>query len=147
MLMDAQNRPSNNQSIAAAAGTIVSTDSIDMLSALDNPGRSGVPLRAIAVLTTTVTSGGAATVQAQLIESANSNLSSPTVLATGPQLALAAAVAGAELLDVPLPDTSARYLGFQYIIGTATTTAGAVTAGIVGGTDRPSQTIPMNTGL
>lgn len=146
MIMDAQARPSNNQSVAAAAGTIVSTDSIDLLSAADNPGRSGMPLRAIAVLTAAVTSGGAATIQAQLIESANSNLSSPNVLATGPQLALAAAVAGAKLLDVPLPDTSQRYLGFQYIIGTATTTGGTATAGIVGGTDRNATVIPMNLG-
>ena len=146
MLMDAQNRPSLNQSVAAAAGTIVSTDSIDMLTAVDNPGRA-FALRAYAVMTAALTSGGAATIQCQLIESANSNLSSPTVLATGPQLALAAAAAGAKLLDVPLPDTSARYLGFQYIIGTATTTGGTATAGIVGGTDRPASTIPMNLGL
>jgi hypothetical protein len=147
MIMDAQNRPSNGQSVAAVASTIVSTDSIDLLSALDNPGRGGQPLRAVALMTTTLASAGAATIQAQLIESANSNLSSPTVLATGPQLALAAAVAGAELRDVAVPVPSHRYRGFQYIIGTATTTAGAVTAGIVGGTDRPSTLIPMNQGL
>lgn len=147
MLMDAQNRPSFNQSVAAAAGTIVSTDSIDLLTANDNPGRGGLPLRAIAVLTAAVTSGGAATIQGQLISSANSNLSSPTVLASGPVLALAAAVAGAELLDVPVPDIAQRYLGFQYVIGTATTTGGTVTSGIVGGTDNAVQTIPMNLGL
>lgn len=146
MLMDAQNRPSFNQSVAAAAGTIVSTDSIDTLAAVDNPGRA-FPLRAIAVLTAALTSGGAATIRAELIESDNSNLSSPTVLIAGQNLALAAAVAGAKLLDAPLPDTSKRYLGFQYVIGTATTTGGTVTSGIVGGTDRPVGTIPMNTGL
>lgn len=146
MFMDAQNRPSSAQSVATTVGTVVSTDSIDMLTALDSPGRA-FPLRAWAGMASALTSGGAATIQAQLIESANSDLSSPTVLASGPTLALAAAAAGAELLDVPLPDTNARYLGFQYVIAGATTTGGTVTAGIVGGTDRPATLIPMNTGL
>lgn len=147
MIMDAQNRPSHNQSVAAAAGTIVSEDSIDLLTSLDSPGRSG-HLRAVAVLTTALASGGAATIKAELISSEASNLASGvTVLDTGPTIAVADAAAGTKLLDVPLPDTDDRYLGFRYTIGTATTTAGTVTAGIVGGTDRPATNIPMNTGL
>jgi hypothetical protein len=145
MLMDAQARPSFNQSVAAAAGTIVSTDSIDLLSAADNPGRSGMPLRAVAVLTAALVGAGAS-IQAQLIESANSNLSSPNVLASGPVIAVAAAGLGAKLLDVPVPDTTQRYIGFQYVISGATTTGGTVTSGIVGGTDRNSTVIPMNLG-
>jgi hypothetical protein len=65
----------------------------------------------------------------------------------GPTIAMAAGAAGTELLDVPLPDTSKRYLGFQYVITGAALTAGAVTAGIVGGTDRNSSVVPMNLGL
>lgn len=141
MIMDAQARPSNAQAITT--GTQVSTDSIDLLSSADNPGRSGQPLRAIAVVTTTLTGG--TSVQAQLIGSANSNLSSPTVLASGPVVAEASAVAGAQLLDVPLPDSNLRYLGFQYVT-VGTHGAGAVTAGIVAGTDRNATTIPMNLG-
>jgi hypothetical protein len=146
MYMDAQNRPSLDQTVAAAAGTVKSTDSIDMLSALDSPGRA-FPHPAYSVMTEALASAGAATIQAQLIESDNSDLSSPTVLASGPVVAKADAVAGAVLMDAPLPDTDARYLGFQYVIGVATTTAGTVTSGIVGGTDRPATVIPMNTGL
>lgn len=145
MLMDAQARPSLNQSVAAAAGTIVSTDSIDLLSAADNPGRSGMPLRAYAVMTAALVGAGAS-IQAQLISSANSNLSSPTVLASGPVVGVAAAVAGAVLMDQALPDSNQRYLGFQYVISGATTTGGTATAGIVGGTDRNSSVIPMNLG-
>lgn len=141
MIMDAQNRPSNAQAITT--GTQVSTDSIDLLSAQDNPGRSGQPMRAVALVSTTLTGG--TSVQAQLISSANANLSSPTVLASGPVVAEAAAVAGKVLLDVPLPDVAERYLGFQYV-NVGTHGAGAVTAGIVGGTDRPSSVIPMNLG-
>lgn len=142
MIMDAQNRPSNAQAITT--GTQVSTDSIDMLTAYDNPGRSGQPLRAIALVTTTLTGG--TSVKAELIQSANSNLSSPDVLASGSVVVEASAVAGAVLLDVPLPDITKRYLGFQFVT-VGTHGAGAVTAGIVAGTDRPSSLIPMNQGL
>lgn len=145
MLMDAQARPSNGQSVAAAAGTIVSTDSIDLLSAVDNPGRSGTQLRAVALMATALVGAGAS-IQAQLISSASSNLGTPTVLASGPVIAVANAGAGAKLLDVPVPDVAQQYLGFQYLISGATTTGGTATAGIVGGTDRNATTIPMNIG-
>ena len=141
MIMDAQNRPSFNQ--ALTTGTQVSTDSIDMLSPLDNPGRSGQPLRAVAMVVTTLTGG--TSVQVQLIQSDTANLGSPDVLASGPVVTEATALAGKILFDVPLPDTSKRYLGFQYVT-VGTHGAGAVTAGIVGGTDRPSTLIPMNLG-
>ena len=141
MYMDAQARPSLAQSLAVAAGTTVSTDSIDLLAAVDNPGRSGTPLRAYAVITTTLTGG--TSVQAQFIQSANSNLSSPDVLLSGPVVAEASALAGTVLLDAPLPDVTKRYVGFQYVT-VGTTAAGAVTAGVVGQTDRNSTTIPMN---
>lgn len=145
MLMDAQARPSNNQSVISGIGTVVSTDSIDLLSAADNPGRSGLPLRAIAVMTAAL-AGAGSSIQAQLIESDSSNLSSPRVLASGPVTALAAAGLGAKLLDTAMPDTTGRYLGFQYLISGAAATGGTVTAGIVGGTDRNSTVIPMNLG-
>lgn len=141
MLMDAQARPSNAQALSGT-GTIVSTDQIDLLTASDNPGRSG-NLRAVAVMNTAL--AGATSIQAQLVESANSNMSSPTVLASGPVVALAAAGAGAKLMDVSLPDSNARYLGFQYVI-VGTASGGSVTAGLVGGTDRNATVIPMNLG-
>ena len=55
--------------------------------------------------------------------------------------------AGAKLLDTPLPEVEGyRYLGFQYLISGAAITAGAVSAEIVGGTDRNATIIPMNLG-
>ena len=141
MIMDAQNRPSFNQSLTGT-GTIVSTDSIDLLTANRNAGRSS-PMRMAAFLPTAL--AGATSVQAQLIESANANLSSPTVLASGPVTAVAAATAGARILDVPVGGTRARYLGVQYVlVGTAT--GGTVTAGVVAETDNQPY-IAMNTGL
>ena len=143
MYTDAQNRPSNSQSLAGAAATTVSTDSIDLLTANRNPGRSG-QMRMIAHVITAFTGGTA--VYAQLISSANANLSSPTVLATGPTLADAAAIAGAELLDVPLPDSAQRYIGVQYVT-TGTHTTGTVSANIVAASNRPATEIFMEQGL
>jgi hypothetical protein len=146
MYMDAQNRPSLNQSLVIGApGTLVSTDSIDMLTGVDNPGRSAM-LRAIAVLTVALVGAGSS-IRAELIQSDNANLSSPDVLSVGATFAVAAAGAGTKLLDVPLPDTTKRYLGYQYVITGALTTAGQVTAGLVGGTDRNASVVPMNLGV
>lgn len=145
MYTDAQNRPSFNQSIAAAAGTIVSTDSIDMLASNRNLGRGSAPMRMVVSVTAALVGG--TSIQAQLIESANSNLSSPTVLASGPVVPLASAVAGAELLDVPMPDTAKRYLGVQYVTLGTFTTGGTVSAVVVAGSDRSSTDVTMNTGL
>ena len=142
-ITDAQNRPSNNQAITGAAATTVSTDSIDLLTANRNVGRS-FPMRAQVVVTTAL--AGGTNIIAELIESANSDLSSPTVLATGPTVTTAAAVAGKELLDVAIPGTTKRYLGFQYTTTGTFSGAGAVSAHILAETDNQPY-ITMNTGL
>ena len=142
-ITDAQNRPSLAQSLAGAAATTVSTDSIDLLSANRNIGRTGYPPRAQTIVSTLA--AGGTSVQVQLITSASSTLSSPTVIATGPVVLTATAVAGAELLDVPIPGTAQRYLGFQYTtIGVMTTLA--VTSHILAETDNQPY-ITSNTGL
>ena len=141
MITDAQNRPSNAQSVVGT-GTIVSTDSIDLLTANRNVGRS-FPMRMHAVMATGLTGG--TSIQAQVITSANGNLSSPTVVATGPAIVTASATAGAEILDVYIHGTTQRYLGVQYIL-VGTTTVGTVTAHVVAETDNMPYPA-MNTGL
>lgn len=143
-IIDAQNRPSNAQSIATGPSTVVSTDSIDLLTANRNVGRTGSPPRAQVLVGTTL--AGGTSIQAQLITSASSTLSSPTVLASGAVVPLATAVAGAELLDVPIPGTAQRYLGFQYVLLGTFTGAGTVNAHIVAETDNQPY-ITSNTGL
>lgn len=119
MIIDAQLRFSDAQSLAGAAATTVSTNAIDLLSANRNIGR-GQPMRIQALVGAAFTGG--TSVQAQVIQSANANLSSPDVLTSGPVVADAAAVAGYELLDIPVPDVTKRYLGVQYVtLGTHTT--------------------------
>lgn len=142
MYTDAQNRPSNGQAITT--GTQLSTDSIDLIAAARNIGRTGQPMRAVVHVTTAF--AGGTSLKAQLVESANSNLSSPTVLAEGPVVVEADLIAGAKLLDVPLPNTTKRYLGIQYVT-VGTHASGNVSAHIVAGTDRSAGDIPMNTGL
>lgn len=142
MYTDAQNRPSLNQSVVGT-GTIVSTDSVDLLTANRNIGRAFAQ-RAHAVLTAALVGG--TSIQAQLIESPNANLSSPTVLASGPVVPTASGVIGAKLFDAPIPGTTKRYLGFQYVV-VGTTTGGTVTSH-VGLAETDNQPYPaMNTGL
>jgi hypothetical protein len=139
MILDKQNMFSEAQSVATTVGTVTSTNSIDLGAAqttatggaiLADIARAG-DLQVLCQVTTTVTSGGAATISAQLIQSANADLSSPTVLVQTPAIALATMIAGYQFrLAVP-PGISQRYLGMQYVVAGATTTAGAVTSGIV----------------
>ena len=142
MITDAQNRPSFGQSLVGS-GTIVSTDSIDLLTANRNVGRS-FAMRVVAVLPTALVGVGTS-VQAQLITSASSNLSTPTVLASGQVIPVASATLGAKILDVPIPGTSQRYLGLQYVL-VGTTTGGTVTAVVVSESDNQPY-ITENLGL
>ena len=95
MYTDAELRPSQAQSVVGAAGNYVSTNTIDLLAAVNNQGR-GRPRRAYAVMTTAL--AGATNIKAQYIQSANADLSSPDVLIDGPVVAAADAVAGAVLM-------------------------------------------------
>lgn len=140
MMLDKQNMFSEAQSVAAVASTIVSTNSVDLGAAGTTPtgasiiydiGRSN-EVKVFAQVTTAVTSGGSATVQVQLIHSDNADLSSPTVLVETAAIAVASLVAGYQFrLGVVPVGVSKRYLGMQYVIATATTTAGKITSGIV----------------
>lgn len=143
MITDAQNRPTTVSQAITGTGTVVSTDSIDLLTANRNVGRS-FPMRVYCNVT--VALAGGTSIQAQLIQSANANLSSPDVLASGPVVPLASAVAGAELLDTAIPGTTKRYLGLQFVLTGTFTGSGAVQGGVVSETD--NQPYPtMNTGL
>lgn len=139
MYTDAQLRPSNAQ--ALTTGTQVSTDSIDLLSANRNVGRAG-SMRAVVTVDVTFTGGTSLT--PKLIESDNSDLSSPNVIATGPTVVEASLTAGAEIWDVAMPDNTKRYLGFQYVT-VGTHTAGKVSAHIVANSDY-NPYLPANTG-
>ncbi len=143
MYTDAENRPSNVQTVTGTDTTVYSTDVIDLVSASRDLGRGEV-LRAYVNVETAY--AGGTSIVAELIEHATSTgSSSPTVLATGPVTTVANAIAGAVLLDVVVPRTSKRYISFRYTTVGAVS-AGAVSAHILANTDRPSVGIPMYTG-
>lgn len=142
MITDAQLRCSNNQSLTGAAATTLSTNTIDLLSANTNMGIG--QRRRVHVQVGTAFTGGTS-VQANYVQSANADLSSADILATGTAVADASAVAGKVLLDIIAPNNTKRYAGIQYVtVGTHTTgTIGF--AGIVSDTNQQPY-LPANLG-
>lgn len=125
MITDALLQLSSAQ--ALTTGTAVSTNTIDLGSARDIfKGEHLIVHFSVATAFAGVTS-----VQPQVITSASADLSSPTVIASGPIIPLASLVAGARFAVEPININSngQRYLGVQYaIVGTGT---GAITATVV----------------
>jgi hypothetical protein len=82
---------------------------------------------------TAATSGGAATLNAQLVTDDNAGMASPTVIADSGALALTSLTAGSVvmLIAVPLIRVPERYLGIRQITGTAAFTGGTFSSGLV----------------
>lgn len=143
MLTDAFLRVSVDQDISQVVATYVSTDSIDLnpdggIGANQAPDLGmGRAIHAIFSLTAAVTSGGAATISFQLITATDIALTaSVLVLAQTLPIALAQMTLGAQFTLSPNSDVddrqglAQRFLGAQYVIAGATTTAGTVTTDI-----------------
>ena len=140
MRLDLQNMLCDQQ--AVTTGTQVSTNSLDTLNGLsvltdtlgntppNDPARS--PEVEIFVQVTTTFAGGTS-LQVNLIQSASSNLSSPTVLQSTPVLVEATLVAGYNFrIAIPAAlGISQQYLGLQFVT-VGTHSAGKISAGIVG---------------
>lgn len=147
---------SDQQNLAVAAGTVVSTNSIDAWkgkSAAAGTPAIGGPLTGDfgraneldinGIVTQTFTSAGAATLQIQVIQADDAALTTNVeVLREGRALAAgtqpAVYTAGKVFNIGKPPSMTRRYLGLQYTIGAATTTAGKITAGLGRG-------VPSNT--
>lgn len=126
MILDTQLSLSRAQSIAAAAGDVISTDIYDTGAAADVG--IGQDLFLVISTNTAVTSAGAATVQFILQTDDNPSFSSPREFPLTAALALAALTANTTHVRARLPIGLERYLRVVYRIGTATTTAGSATA-------------------
>ncbi len=143
MFTDRFMRVSLAQDISQVVATYVSTDSIDLAPDAIGGNQApdigmGMAIRASFVLPAAVTSGGAATVQFQVITAANAALTTtPVVIGTTQAIALAQLVINAQFFVNVQPDVLdragavQRFLGAQYVIAGATTTAGTVTADFV----------------
>ena len=129
MITDRQMTFSNGQ--AVTTGTQLSTDNYDTGVAGININ-TGYDLQIIAQVTTAFVGG--TSLEVQVIQSAASDMSSPTVLATSGAVALASLTRGAVLLRTAVPRTSQRYIGVRYV-SVGTFTAGNTFAGIVEDTD------------
>lgn len=140
MYTDAQLRPSGAQSLVGAAGTILSTNLIGLLSANNDLGRGAARRIKVSLASDVV---GPTNVQADLVESVNADGSSATVILTGTPNT--SKKAGDVLLDAVIPATTKRYIGVRYTTTGAATTAGAVNAHIVLDTDR-NPNLPAYTG-
>jgi hypothetical protein len=144
MILDAENIFSLRQSLVAGVGNVLSTQWIDLgvagalpvgYNARGNAPHDvgkGMELEVECQLNTTVTSGGAATLTAQLCMADDDIGTNLVVLAQTAAIALATMVKGyrfAIASTVPA-GVSSRYLGVRYVIATAAITAGTVTAAL-----------------
>lgn len=145
MILDTLTLLSDDQDLAQAFG---STYYSDVLNLLGDPGYTtsqdapsgvaqdigkGYPVEFLCQVTEDFASGGAATVTVTLETDDNEGFSSAKVLYTSQAFALADLVAGKHLLPEHVPYGTEQYVRVGYAIGTASTTAGKVTTGIVCG--------------
>lgn len=126
MILDSQLSLSRAQSIAAAAGDVVSTDIYDTGAAVDVGVGEELVLEVRTVAA--VTSAGAATVQFVLQTATDSAFTSPVEYPLTTAQALAALTANTVQVRSRIPFGLLRYVRVVYRIGTATTTGGTATA-------------------
>lgn len=127
MYIDSQEILSSAQSIAAAAGDVVSTNYYDTGAAADVG--IGEDLYLVVATVAAVTSGGAATVQFVLQTADDTGFSTNlTEFPLTAAKALAALTANTVQYRGDLPVGMRRYLRVVYRIAAATTTAGTATA-------------------
>lgn len=130
MILDKQAEFSDAQDISQVAATYLSTNVYDMGAA--NDIGNGQPLYLVIQIDAAVV-GTSSTVEFRLRSDSTAAIHATTSTAhwTSGAIAEASLVAGYTLV-IPLPldgsNTYERFLGVQYIIGTATTTAGTVSA-------------------
>lgn len=144
MILDTYTLVSDDQDLAQTAGTYYSdvlnlrgdagyTTSVDAPSGITHDIGKGYPVELLVQITEDFASGGAATLVVTLETDDNESFSSAATVVTSQTFALASLTAGTHLLPQHIPYGCEQYIRINYTIGTATTTAGKVTAGLVMG--------------
>lgn len=126
MMTDRETTFSNDQ--AVTTGTQYSTDVYDTGLASNPNINTNRELQVLAVVTTAF--AGGTSLVCNFVESDNSDLSSPTILAASGTITEANLTVGKRLLATAVPRTSKRYLGLQFVT-VGTHTAGTVFGGLV----------------
>lgn len=155
MILDARNEFCDATSVAAAAGTALVGNVIDLGSVTNYPANSDGLYLVISVDTEVITGGSAGTIQFKLASDAQAAIAtdgSATVHYTSASLVTDDSAANSDLLNaggqicaVELPRGSyERYLGILCTIGTTTVTAGAINAFL---TNDPRAWVAMPDGI
>jgi hypothetical protein len=145
----------DKQALGTATGTTVSTNVIDLNNGITTvPGAMpsgvvgvigglfhdqgrGADILIYAQITTAVAGNATSTLTINLIVDDDPTMASPLVIGTTGALDAAAGIAAGTVLKISgrlpagLGGTNTRYLALNYVIATATMTAGNITAGIV----------------
>ena len=125
-MLDSQTKLATAQAVTSVGDT-ASTNILDQGSANSaEMGLTGENLWINAFVSTAATSGGSATLQAVLQDSADGSSFADVV--AGPAVAVASLTAGAQLLQIQPPTGLRRYVRIGWRVGTAALTAGAFTA-------------------
>lgn len=134
MILDSSLEFADNLSVAAAAGTAVLANAIDLGAAGERIATGQPAMYLVINVATAFASAGAATVQFRLVSDSTDPASTDgteTRHWQSENFAYTRLTAGKKLI-IPLPSGDAtpyeRYLQLQVVTGTATTTAGAINA-------------------
>ena len=125
MILDKLQMFSEAQAVTASAA---STDTLDLAPLKGNRRDIGIgyPLEFWALVNTTATAAGAATLQ---LQTSPDNTTWTTIYDSG-ALALSALTVGKRIVSAKVPAGVLRYLRVNYSVGTGPLTAGAFTSGI-----------------
>ena len=143
MILDNYTLMSDDQDLSQVAGTYYSdvlnlkgdagyTTSVDAPNGVTSDLGKGTPVELLVQVTEDFVSGGAATLTVSLEKDTVEAFSSAETVVSSTTFALADLTAGTYLLPAHVPyDVDQQWVRIKYVIATATTTAGTVTAGIV----------------
>jgi len=129
MILDSLLRLSDGQDLSQAAGSYYSASVLNTATANYDIG-AGEALAAIICVDEAFTSGGSATVVFAVIDEADTTLDSDSIVIVETAAIAIASLTLGKIIIIPIPVglVTQQYLGLKYTIGTATTTAGTVTA-------------------
>lgn len=129
MILDFQLQVSSAQDLSQSASDYYSTKVVNMSHVLGDPG-SGEPFYLIIVVDEAFASSGSATVQFAVIDEADTTLDGSSVIIVQTRAIAYATLTLGKIIVLPIPAgiITQQYIGMRVDIGTATTTAGTVTA-------------------